>query len=122
MTYQPQVGHYLHASCSDADVYEIIGVGRDDNEQPTIDVRVCDPHEVIHFEADLDDASGFGNPLTEIQCERLVFHNMLWKDWTKESDTFATVQVNGPEGGCFRCCYLLSVHTEPGGRSAYVMP
>lgn len=56
MTYAPKPGQYLHASCSDEDVYEIIGSGEDDNGAPTLDVRVIDLNEILHFRVARDDS------------------------------------------------------------------
>lgn len=122
MTYEPKSGHYLHASCSDTDVYEIIGSGVDDNGTPTIDVRVIDLNEIIHFEHDNNakDNDTWVNPLTRVELQpgtHVILRGMQWRSTdTPGYDDVENIIVNGPVGGCFRCCYLFSVHASPGGR------
>jgi hypothetical protein len=124
MAYEPRPGHYLHASCSDADVYEIVGSGKDGNGHQTIDVRVIDLNEILHFEHD-EDAKGDGSdgkwvaPLTDAELPdgvHVVLRGMQWRAAGAGYDNVEHIVVNGPEGGCYRCCYLFSVHASPGGR------
>jgi hypothetical protein len=124
VSYQPKVGHYLHASCSDRDVYEILGSGEDANGVPTIDVRVLDLNEILHFEHD-NDAKGDGSdekwfaPLTHAELPDGVFiilRGMQWRLTDSGYDNVERIVVNAPEGGCYRCSYLFSVHASPGGR------
>ncbi|MDE2022222.1 MAG: hypothetical protein KGI71_04930 [Patescibacteria group bacterium] len=124
MPYEPKPGHYLHASCSDKTVYEIIGSGKDANGAPTIDVRVLDLNAVLHFEHD-DDATGDGSdgkwfvPRTVAELPEgvhVVFRGMQWRPARPGYDDAERIEVNAPEGGCYRCCNLFSVHASPGGR------
>jgi hypothetical protein len=48
MTYKPKPWQCLHASCSDEDVYEIIGPGKDANGRSTLDVRVIDLNAMLN--------------------------------------------------------------------------
>ena len=123
MTYQPQPGHFLHASCSAEDVYEIIGAGADANGAPTIDVRVIDVNEIIHYEHD-NDAKGDGSdekwfaPLTTAELPagvHLILRGLQWRQVPAGYDDVVRIVVNGPVGGCYRCCYLFGVYAAPGG-------
>jgi hypothetical protein len=116
VTYEPKPGHFLHASCSDKDVYEIIGSGQDANGRPTIDVRVLDANEVLHFE---DGKGDWTDPATTAELPLdvfLILRGMQWRPVVPGDEDVERVVVNGPQGGCYRCCYLLSVHASPGGR------
>lgn len=124
MTYAPKPGQYLHASCSDEDVYEIIGSGEDDNGAPTLDVRVIDLNEILHFRDDngrkgASAEDRWDHPLTRAELPEgvhVVLRGVQWRETTRGYEGVVRVNVNAPEGGCYGCCYLFSVHASPGGR------
>jgi hypothetical protein len=123
VSYEPKAGQFLHASCSDEDVYEILGAGKDANGCQTLDVRVLDLNEIIHFqhdqEAKLDDPARWICPLTRAELPpgvHVILRGMQWRDITDEGDDVVRIVVNAPEGGCYRCCELFSVHASAGGR------
>lgn len=108
-------GQYLHASCSAEDVYRILAVGEDANGHQTIDVEVLELGSVMHFENDIDDVKGFNYPCTTVELPKdtnLVFRGMQYKQLSSDRNL---IVVNAPVGGCYRCCYLFSVHDNPGG-------
>ena len=123
MGFEPKAGQYLHASCSDADVYKVIGSGLDENGAPTIDVRVLDLNEILHFEHDNDASPGDKDkwvaPLTNAELPEgvhVILRGMQWRSTDAGYDDVERIVVNAPEGGCYRCCYLFSVYASPGGR------
>jgi hypothetical protein len=122
----PEVGQYLHASCSDLDVYRILGRSQDENGQNVIDVEVLDINEVVHFDHD-NDARGDGSdgkwsrPLSRIELPegtRVIIRDMQWRDTgpVTVSDEHQGIVVNSPVGGCYRCSNLMWVYRSPGGR------
>lgn len=130
MSYEPKPGQYLHASCSDVDVYEIIGAGQDENGAPTIDVRVIDLDELFHF-AHEDDAEGDGSdekwfaPLTTAELPlgvHVILRGLQWRPRPNGYKNGYVIEVNAPEGGCYSCCYRMTVHASPGGRDPVTPP
>jgi len=117
MKYEPKPGHYLHASCSDTDLYEVVGSGQDANGHSTLDVRVLNLNEILHFGHD-GDAQGDGSdgkwlaPLTVAELPagvHVVLRGLQWRGASAGDDDVERVEVNAPQGGCYRCCYLFSV-------------
>ena len=120
MSYEPKIGQYLFAPCSQQDVYEIVGVGKDDNDAATIDVRVIDLNEVLHFE---NDNLGWRDPLTRAELPAgvsVIFRGMQWRQTTSGSGGQIWIVVNSPKGGCYRCVSLFSVRASPGGKDPVV--
>lgn len=115
MSYEPKAGHFLRSSCSASDVYEILGSGKDENGEPTIDVRVLNLGAVIHCD-DSDDS--MESPLTRAELPAGVHLVLRHLQWTpcKDIGGVQFIRVNGPMGGCSRCCYLLMVHASPDGK------
>ena len=119
MAYEPKPGQFLRSSCAGEDIYEIVGAGKDENGFPTIDVRVLDVNDLLHFEHNDDGEPGgpkFFAPLTraELPGVSLILRGMQWHPGVVGGDV--AIVVNAPKGGCFRCCYLLWVYDSPGGK------
>lgn len=108
-TYAPQPGHWLRATCSAEDVYEVLAVGRDANGRPTLDARV---NAILHFEPD--------DVLTRDELPEgvsLVLRGLRWDPVVDVSgEGLAVLRVFSPVGGCYRCTDLLYAHASSGGR------
>lgn len=111
---EPEVGHYLHASCSAEDYGRILAVGADENGAPTIDIEVLHPQDLISCDDDDDDE--FESPtLTTLELPpgtKVILRNLQWRklgDW----DETISIVCNTPGNGCFRCTKLFSLQSEP---------
>ena len=54
------IGDYLHASCSDAIYGEVIGLGKDENGAPCVDLRIFDPNDILSWPDAEDDDGQLG--------------------------------------------------------------
>lgn len=117
----PRVGQWLYATCSAQNYGQIIGVGADSNGQPTIDIRVEDPNDLIDcpscddvFEEPNPDE--FCNPLTTLEVPadvKLILRKVLWKSRGKTLDRDCDlIECNTPTEGCYRCVKLFRVHEK----------
>lgn len=107
----------LYASCSAEFVYEVIGYGADANDALTLDLRVMCLNDVVHFGHDDTQGSAtepdFRNPLTRLELPdgvSLVMRDVQYRQVGEGFGGVARIVVNGPEGGCHRCCYLFGVY------------
>lgn len=113
----PSAGQWLYATCSAEFYGEIVAVGADANGQPTIDIRIEHPDDLIDCESvELDEEPGPGqwrNPLTTLELPqgvKPVLRHVLWRA-TGISGGHQTVDCNTPGDGCYRCIKHFWVHS-----------
>src|SRR5215469_6119400 len=99
-------GDMLHSSCSDLDVYEVIGVG-----DSTLALRVLQPNEAIHFDADNDDTDDIDFDAHVEPGAHIVFSNVQYRIVQEEDAAFSDtwIVICAPLGGCYRCTRLFYV-------------
>lgn len=121
-----EIGDTLHASCSNEFYGEIIGIGKDDNGIPTIDIIVNRANDIIIRGEDSDFPDDHG--LMELELPegvKPILRNLQYKtvepytDFLFERDgynsTGARVVCATPGNGCYRCTKLFSVMRKPKG-------
>jgi len=112
----PEVGDYLYASCPGCDFGQIVGVGKDANDAPTIDIELYEPGDLIWFED-----NDFQNPLTRLELPegtKVILRDVQWKPagayegWDEAKSWVTTITCFTPGNGCYRCTKLFSLSKE----------
>jgi hypothetical protein len=113
-----RVGLYLHASCSAEDYGQIVGVGKDANGAPTIDIEVFHADDLISIAWDEKKDSP---PLTRLEVSgavKLILRDVQYQHSEKYPEL---IHCKTPGDGCYRCTKLFSLrrtHTEDWKRPA----
>lgn len=106
----PKIGQWLYASCSAVDYGEIVAVGIDDNGVSTIDIRVEDPQELIHFDEEFG-GPGFGrNALTTLEIPAgvsLILRGLQYREVGED-----LIECHTPGSGCYRCTKLFTLRDQ----------
>lgn len=108
----PKVGQWLHASCSDEYYGQIVAVGTDENDTPTIDIRLEDPDDLAGVDGERE---GWQMSLTTIEVPegvKLILRNVQWKA-TDSANGAEKIVCNTPGRGCYRCTSLFTLNDHP---------
>ncbi len=112
----PRAGQWLWSTCAGWYYGEIIAVGADSNGQPTVDIRVEHPEDIVSFESvELGEIAGpddWENPLTTLELPegvKPVLRQVLWKPRGHNGEC-ETIVCNTPGDGCYRCLKYFWVH------------
>ena len=117
----PSVGQWLYATCSAEFYGEIVAVGHDANGQPTVDIRLEHPDDIIDCESvELGETAGpdeWENPLTRLDVPegvKLILRDVLWRARGvngSRGDERETLECNTPGNNCYRCTKYFWVHS-----------
>ena len=112
----PRVGQRLWSTCAGWYYGEIISVGKDENGQPTIDIRVEHPDDIIWCgAAEMGAALGpddWENPLTTLELPegvKPILRDVLWRAKGVYGG-HETIECNTPGNGCYRCTKFFWIH------------
>lgn len=108
-----QAGWWLHFSCSDEWVGPIVKAYDNEDGDPVIDIDVADINEFVFFEdynADQQTPERYWGSLTRIEPAAVRIVELCYKLKPDEPRAGTYCELRMPEGGCYRCTTLCSVH------------
>lgn len=113
-TEEPAPGVYLYASCSAEEYGRIVAVGEDSNGNPTIDIEVLHPNDLIDCE---DEEGGeWEHALTWLEVPAgvtLILRDVQYRiDPSKSPEYPAVIICNTPGNSCFRCTKMFTMYTD----------
>jgi hypothetical protein len=106
----PKVGQWLFASCSAEDYGQILALGTDANGADVMDIRICNPQDLLRFEHSPDEHNGWVAPLTLLDLPEGTPVILRAVQWERSGDC---VVCNTPSNGCFRCTKLFWLRDAP---------
>lgn len=116
----PKVGDYLYASCAGEDYGQVITVGQDGNDFPTIDIEIYDINELISCGE--NNGGGFPeNDLTRLELPpntKVILRAVQWiqasgwEHWSEDKHWVSCIVCNTPGSNCFRCTKLFSLQKQ----------
>lgn len=107
------IGKYLYASCSAEEYGRIVGMGKDGNGFPTIDIEIFHPNDLIDCHED-GDIPGSEHGLTWLdvpQGTKLILRDVLYRMSTTPGYP-DNIICNTPGNGCFRCTKLFTLYDD----------
>lgn len=116
----PEVGDYPYASCAGEDYGQVIAIGRDSNDIPTIDIEVYSRGDLIDF-SDYDDEEGAPPILTRLELPpgtKAILRDVQWKPaggwegWDEAKSWVTLIVCRTPGNHCYRCTKLFSLSKE----------
>jgi hypothetical protein len=102
-----KVGDMLYSTCAGENYGKILGVYRDENGEPVIDIEVFNINDVVHFMSNASGEDvGFETYWSHAELPEGV-NLILRAVGYKLEDSQVVINI---EGGCFRCsrCFLLN--------------
>lgn len=110
---EPQVGCYLHASCSAEDYGRIVGIGKDDNGIPTIDIEVFYPNDLLDIQDVAETGEQHGLTTLEIPGGvKPILRYVQYKISESKDPSYPNHIICSTPSGCFRCVHLFTMFTD----------
>lgn len=111
MNREPKVGDYLYATCAGEDYGQIIGVGKDANDIPTLDIEVYNPDDMLSYDDEI-------NPLTRLELPpntKVILRDVQWKHlqgweaFDEDKSWVTRIECYTPGNNCYRCTKAFSL-------------
>lgn len=111
---KPEVGLYLFSSCAGEDYGQIVGVGKDENQTPTIDIELTCVGDIAWTE---EEDSDFPHPdLQEVDLPKgtkVILRKVQYRMLDPWSDGTQLINCRRPGNGCYRCTKMFALHRQP---------